>query len=449
VFKWPKALAGSLVLMLASAALVNGATSPAVSAGSVRGLAEATRFREAFGLPSDPAYLAAVAADPTADSTSYGLPLLRTEVAELNRRAEVAAGSSALFEYVDAHRDLFGGALIDSRTGTIMVSIAGDNEPAERAILQRAAIGATVRFARVGFSLATLEARKSAITASIAELRRLGVDVTFVDANEATNQVEVGLASASPAAQALLRERFGTDLVITTAPSLVLTSCLADGSVCLNPFEGGMGITNSTFSAGCTAAYHARKSGDSFKYMMTAGHCVELGGGINVTWLAGPSSANGATFSIGPATAEWFGNNSSADAGVVKVTTTTDDNGSKNLLWTGSSDRSMTATATNASQPLGTTVCYFGRTTSYNCGRVIRTNYSVTGSTPSGPVTLVSQWVMDAPNQPGDSGGPVFFGSTYYGIMSARSENPLGTVYSTVANATALSGYSPCVTSSC
>lgn len=125
MFKWPKALAGSLVLMLASAALVNGATSPAVSAGSVRGLAEATRFREAFGLPSDPAYLAAVAADPTADSTSYGLPLLRTEVAELNRRAEVAAGSSALFEYVDAHRDLFGGALIDSRTGTIMVSIAG------------------------------------------------------------------------------------------------------------------------------------------------------------------------------------------------------------------------------------------------------------------------------------------------------------------------------------
>jgi hypothetical protein len=90
------------------------------------------------------------------------------------------------------------------------------------------------------------------------------------------------------------------------------------------------------------------------------------------------------------------------------------------FYWTsGQPPRSALGTRSWSAQIVGETVCHYGTVTGYGCGRLAGKEYNVSWVPNSG-----STWVYVDPDcqrdlsSPGDSGGPLFYGNTAYGIMS-------------------------------
>lgn len=169
---------------------------------------------------------------------------------------------------------------------------------------------------------------------------------------------------------------------------------------------GGQAIT--TGGARCSAGFNARNSAGT-RYVLTAGHCTELGG----TW-------RGVGGTLGPVAGTSFPTN---DYGRIRVTSSAA--ASTRFVDRYSSGGDVTVGgAGNAA--VGAAVCRSGSTTGWRCGTVQATNQTVNyggGDVVSG-LTRTS-----ACAEPGDSGGPYVSnpGSgtrvTAFGLLSGGSGN--------------------------
>jgi hypothetical protein len=85
------------------------------------------------------------------------------------------------------------------------------------------------------------------------------------------------------------------------------------------------------------------------------------------------------------------------------------------------SSRPVTAARARTSTRAGDTVCRFGEATGYSCSEVELTDFSPPGALCAGPCEPV--WVtVTGPNcRNGDSGGPIFSGTTAFGITKGGS----------------------------
>lgn len=144
---------------------------------------------------------------------------------------------------------------------------------------------------------------------------------------------------------------------------------------------GGQAITTSSGSR-CSAGFNARSG--STRYVITAGHCTNLGG----TW-----SGTGGT--IGTVAGSSFPTN---DYGIIRVTSSSAASTALVDRYSAGSDVTVTgaATATN-----GMAVCRSGSTTGWYCGSVTGVNTTVCYS--QGCVYQMIRTNVCA--QPGDSGG--------------------------------------------
>jgi streptogrisin C len=187
---------------------------------------------------------------------------------------------------------------------------------------------------------------------------------------------------------------------------------------------GGQAITTSSGSR-CSLGFNARSG--STRYVITAGHCTNLGG----TW-----SGSGGT--IGTVAGTSFPTN---DYGIIRVTSSSAVSTPLVDRYSSGSDVTVTgaATATN-----GMAVCRSGSTTGWHCGSVTGTNQTVCYS--QGCVYQMIRTNVCA--EPGDSGGSLVTrpsGSTVraLGMTSGGSGNCSSggtTYYQTVTEA--LSRYS-------
>lgn len=75
----------------------------------------AIRFRDDFGLRSDRPYVLTVAADPSATSGEYGVPLLPAERALMDRKVELQAKLQEVDAYEARNQATFGGSWLDHR----------------------------------------------------------------------------------------------------------------------------------------------------------------------------------------------------------------------------------------------------------------------------------------------------------------------------------------------
>src|SRR5450759_192233 len=105
------ALASSMVMLDAPKAQAAG---PTTSQDVERQVAA----RAALGLPTDPTYVAGVAADSTAD-TSFGVPLTPAEIADLRARPDAAA-LDPMVSFARRHPADYGGTYIDQAAGGIV-----------------------------------------------------------------------------------------------------------------------------------------------------------------------------------------------------------------------------------------------------------------------------------------------------------------------------------------
>ncbi|MCX5436363.1 MULTISPECIES: S1 family peptidase [unclassified Streptomyces] len=159
--------------------------------------------------------------------------------------------------------------------------------------------------------------------------------------------------------------------------------------------SGGDAIYASSWR--CSLGFNVR-SGSTY-YFLTAGHCTDGAG----TWWSNSSHST----TIGSTAGSSFPGN---DYGIVRYSTTGTPPGT-----VGSQD--ITGAATPS---VGTTVTRRGSTTGIHSGRVTALNATVNyggGDIVSG---LIQTTVCA---EPGDSGGPLYGGSTAYGLTSGGSGN--------------------------
>ncbi|MGY0487462.1 S1 family peptidase [Streptomyces sp. WG-D5] len=161
--------------------------------------------------------------------------------------------------------------------------------------------------------------------------------------------------------------------------------------------SGGDAIYASSWR--CSLGFNVRNSAGAY-YFLTAGHCTDGAG----TWWS--NSARTAT--LGSTSGSSFPGN---DYGIVKYATGV----STPPGTVGSVDITRAATPS-----VGTTVTRRGSTTGIHSGRVTALNATVNyggGDIVSG---LIQTTVCA---EPGDSGGPLYGGSTAYGLTSGGSGN--------------------------
>jgi len=145
---------------------------------------------------------------------------------------------------------------------------------------------------------------------------------------------------------------------------------------------GGQAITSS--GARCSAGFSARNSAGT-RYVLTAGHCTELGG----TW-----SGTGGT--IGPVANTSFPGN---DYGRIRVKYSAAVSTALVDRYSKGSDVTVTG-ARNAG--VGTAICRSGSTTGWRCGIVLATNQTVNYG---GGDIVYGLTRTTACAEPGDSGG--------------------------------------------
>jgi streptogrisin D len=293
--------------------------------------------------------------------------------------AAPAAGAAPNADAADADR-LTGtlgtraaGAFVDA-SGALTVNVLDAGAAA-----QVRAAGARPRL--VARSLGSLERVKAALDAAgrAPTGSSWGVDLP-------SNRVLVSVPAGGGAATAafLPRARSFGAAVRVERTAAVRTHALYGGQAI---YRGG---------SRCSAGFNTR-SGSGRNYVLTAGHCTDLGG----AWTAAGGQP------IGPVAASSFPGN---DFGAIRISNPAALDPRGGVL-----DDGVFRDITGAGRvQVGASACKTGSTTGTTCGSVRA--YNVTVNYAEGTVYGLTR--TDVCTQPGDSGGPLFAGSLAQGITS-------------------------------
>ena len=261
------------------------------------------------------------------------------------------------------------GAYLDA-SGRLTVNVLSAGAAA-----QVRAAGATPRL--VSRSLARLERVKAALdTAGAPVGASWGVDVP-------SNTVLVTVPAGAGAGFVAKARSFGAAVRVQQARAIHTQA-----------FYGGQAILHG--GSRCSAGFNTR-SGSGRNYVLTAGHCTNLGG----TW----TTSSGQT--IGPVAASSFPGN---DFGAIRISDPASLDPRGGVLNNGAF-----LDITGAGRvPVGSRACKTGSTTGTTCGTVQA--YNVTVRYAEGTVSGLTR--TNICTQPGDSGGAMFAGSQAQGITS-------------------------------
>ncbi|MEU1043071.1 S1 family peptidase [Streptomyces sp. NPDC005551] len=161
--------------------------------------------------------------------------------------------------------------------------------------------------------------------------------------------------------------------------------------------SGGDAIYASSWR--CSLGFNVQDNSGNY-YFLTAGHCTDGAG----TWY----SNSGRTTTLGTTTGSSFPTN---DYGIVRYT---------NSSVTKSGAVGSQDIASAATPSVGTTVYRRGSTTGTHSGRVTALNATVNYGGGDVVYGMIQTTVCA---EPGDSGGPLYGGSTAYGLTSGGSGN--------------------------
>lgn len=322
----------------------------------------------------------------------------------------------------------FGGFYLDDQGKPVVyLKNAADRGNAERALapfFQAQAISASkLRVLPARYEWAQLEGWSSHATTEV-----LGVPgAVFVDADEAANRVTIGVEHG---AQARVREmvaRLGIpqDAVVLQETEPIGYAATLRSKV--RPVVGGLQInfpgpnpTVETFI--CSIGFNATRNGQ--RSFVTASHCTNHQGGVENTpyyqplqtstspkiatevsdpkYLAGNGCPSGTVCRFSDASREAYTSSTTSTLGKIAKTT-----GPNNGSVTISGNLSITA---KGSAAVGQVVGKIGRSSGWTTGKVTNTcvNVLVSGTN----IGLFCQNLVSAKLKAGDSGSPVFKGSS-------------------------------------
>jgi hypothetical protein len=173
---------------------------------------EALRFRRAFGLREDEAWIVAVAADPTSriGLDVYGVPLLPWEYSDLLRRTTSAADiARTVASYGAANPDSWGGMFIDQRSSSAVVAqFTNELTTHKRRLTSLLPAGAQFQVRTVRWSLADLRRFVDEVEDARTWFTAIGAELFAADLDELANRVDVRFRSPDPGDAVAIREHF-------------------------------------------------------------------------------------------------------------------------------------------------------------------------------------------------------------------------------------------------
>ena len=268
------------------------------------------------------------------------------------------------------------GSFIDSASGALVVNVLDF-----AAAAQVRAGGATPRVVR--HSMARLDQVKAALD------RVRGATGTSWAVDVQSNAVVVNLPRGSGGA--------GTAALLAKARSFgsAVRVVRTAGPVSTQAFFGGQAIL--TGGSRCSAGFITRVPASGNQYVVTAGHCTNIG----TNWTTSSGQTIGAT-----AASRFPGD----DFGAIRIANPAALQPQGGVLNNGAFQdiTGSTRVAVNA------TVCKTGSTTGTTCRRVLQ--YNTTVNYPQG--TVFGLTTTNVCTQPGDSGGSLFAGTQAQGVTS-------------------------------
>lgn len=414
------------IIVFAAATMLGTTSSVAIGAGppwsgeeqtaSSAKLANAIGFRASYGLRSDVNYVTRSLDDVAAfPNDSWGAPLTLGEAVEIARRQDILTAKGPAVELAMNRKGYASGYMDHLRGGVLVFEFAG--ETVELSVL--AALlppGTELEVRKVERSLGQLQATKSVIRDRVEGLLVEGIEVNSIGIDPVRNAVIVGLESPTDAIEARLVAEFGPGLTFRQQSPAVDDACISV-SDCWPP-KGGFDITAVQTANRCTSGWIVKRTDQSgTRQILTAGHCIFVGGGNGAAWKHGSSGPG-----IGDGQSNtWVGSGThKSDVGLVGIVTTKVPPVRNQFIWGLSGGPLVSAaTATRASnlQWVGDGVCRFGITSYRDCGQIVMEDVARKSCINLTNCKWIDRtWEVNIDSQGGDSGGPIYFntGSSPY-----------------------------------
>lgn len=455
-----------ILLLLVAPASSAAARSPSLGADSVasdvltglQGATEARDFREGFGLMADPATILTSLTSASYDRETYGVPLTRAEISEIERQFEVQSKLAALLEKAE---DLDGYVGAWLQPGSALVEVATHGDTSETAARLRPLLPSGVQLGvqSSAASLAELRAKRDRITGDWDTLTKFGVKPTMAWVNPARGRVEVGVEHLTAESHAVVTGRYGPDVDVVESPPIEFLACSINdcGTV------GGVGIVGQESGfpqVKCTSGFLIKENNNpgAGPFMATAGHCIQLAGGTASPNILNWKNYNSQSITWGKSRQFTMpcGGSGCIDFGYFALgnNVPADKN---NYFVSPTNVANINLTLSNAGQVVGISVCRSGWGSwergqpTYGCGAISRTDFSW----PCGTNCVVAHaWQINLRSYHGDSGAgmtrPIAQGRQAAGILSGGSTvAPYITTYTTYGWASSVWLISACTTSSC
>jgi len=419
--------AGGSILLLVYALMAPAAAGVEPTAEDIR---DAIRFREPFGLRTDVSFLTRTSALTNLD---WGVPLTEAEAAEIARRADLPRRLTQPLAWAYAHPD-FAGAYIDHDAGGMVVIQFKTNDISRlaTAVLARAPAESAIDVRSAARSRADLQAVRAQIYADHEWFAANGLHLISTAIMPTRNALRVGILGATPTASELLSARYGPAVYVIDDDYSVVDACTVD--TCW-PQKGGIKVFPRANPAGiCTSGFGVR-FGSPVQYgLLTAGHCIKLGGAGTY------AHSNAAAHSIGTPTAHTYFDNATADAAIIRMNAPGIPIPSTLNYYVFQNDdtNAVSRVAPLSEQIVGAPVCMSGWGTwkeiagslGNTCGQILNDDElrsSCEDAAKQICKLIQHQYEMNFDTRGGDSGGPISVGvSTAIGLLTDSLKDGTG-----------------------
>src|SRR4051812_41748716 len=340
----------------------------------------------------------------------------------------------------------FGGFYLDRGTPVVYLKDVRERGNAERALarfLQSEGLAASqLRVMSAKYEWAQLEGWQGQASAGV-----LGLSgAVFVDADESSNRLLIGVEPGSAARIRAVAARLGIPAEAITFQETPAFRPMATLRSKIRPAVGGLQINFPGFL--CTLGFNATRNGQ--RSFITNSHCTNHQGGVEATPYYQPLQSTAPAKIATEVSDPGYSSSKTgcpagfrcrfSDASRAAYTSTTTSTLGKIAKTTGPNNGSLTINGSftitaEGIATVGQAVGKVGRTTGWTTGNV--TNRCVNVQVSGTDIVQLCQNIVSARVGAGDSGSPIFKGSTNVtltGILWGGDEAGTQFVYSPIAN---------------
>jgi len=379
----------------------------------------AMSFRADYGFRNDESFVLSTYHHPDGfPGSDWGLPLSRSEAADLDERGRLRPLVQPAVDYALAQPDSGGMWFDQQQGGKAHFRFTGDLAAHATVLARLMPAGVGWEVVSAEHSMTELRSLQDGITADFGELVAAGIPVTQVVASARLNTVLVGLEEERPEAATELRSRYGpavsTELIGPTEDDACNSrnNCRPlMGGLKIKPRDGGLYF--------CSSAFQAEKNGE--RMLVTAGHCVQDWGSGHVGENGADRFGTGGNHTLPPPGTIANPVNADADLGWIEIDAFETITPANQFIAVNKDDiRSFDHIATNNMQQEGDPVCRSGAVTDWMCGVIINT--AANKKNGEGHI-ITNVWVMNKDGRAGDSGGIVVerYEAPPHGVFAYRA----------------------------